>query len=267
MARTQIVPIQGTYTPDNNNQMNIIVGAIAGRGTSGIVYRTGDVNAVIKIYTQGTTAEEIDSERRNLAQIGELYGIYTLDTKPVLNLMRAHVGARLKTTKIYKDTCEPVNDVDLVLGDVNALIDLAMNLTRTNMMHYLQTYHLLHTDVKDRNVLFTLDMGGKPVSAQLIDWGDALNCDDGNGNLVNTDNIDWGAGPPQNLQGMSAQQKWEALVERRVNDGFEVLKDDADRRWKDADKVRKHNEKKKQEKEKKNVVKKLEERPEEKKLD
>ncbi|KAH8802005.1 hypothetical protein DL96DRAFT_774869 [Flagelloscypha sp. PMI_526] len=220
MTKVETTIITGAYTIDESTKKDFPVAAVAGRGTSGDVYYTDDMGVVLKLDKRNLgdeVRESIRIERKNLAQIDELFGVYTEDNIPAITLMRGYTGRRLKDTAIFKRICEPVNDINLNLEEVRNLVKHAKILTAKNIRYYLMKYHLLHTDIKDRNVLFRLDDEGIPESAQLIDWGEGETVDP---TEMTKDEVD-------------------AIIQRQVDAGWDVIYDNAKMRHDDAVQVAK----------------------------
>ncbi|KAH8813566.1 hypothetical protein DL96DRAFT_1626364 [Flagelloscypha sp. PMI_526] len=221
ITKVEMGIIPGVYSIDMSTKEGFPVTAVAGRGQSGDAYYSGDDERLVLKLDKRTlddrVRESIEKERNNLAQIEELFGVYTEDNEPAITLMRAYTGWRLRKTAIFKRICEPVNDIEFNLKEVHNLIRLVKILTAKNVRYYLMKYHLLHTDIKDRNVLFTLDKEGFPQSAQLVDWGDAETVD------------------PTSIP----KEEVDALIEERVNEGWDWIYYDAKRRYEDAKQVAK----------------------------
>ncbi|KAH8802006.1 hypothetical protein DL96DRAFT_1823524 [Flagelloscypha sp. PMI_526] len=171
---------KSAYTIDESTRKDFIVRAVAGRGNNGVVYWVDNMDVVLKLDTRvidNAVRESIETERKNLAQIEELFGVYTEYDNPTITLMRGYTGTGLRETEIFRTIYHPVNYINLNLDNALALLGRAKTLTATNIRYYLMKYHLLHTDIKEKNVLFKLDGTGELQSAQLIDWGEGETVD------------------------------------------------------------------------------------------
>jgi hypothetical protein len=100
MTKVKTTIITGVYTIDESTKKDFPVAAIAGRGTSGDVYYTDDMGVVLKLDKRNLddeVRESIRIERKNLAQIDELFGVYTEDNNPAITLMRGYTGKQLNS--------------------------------------------------------------------------------------------------------------------------------------------------------------------------
>ncbi|KAJ0165493.1 hypothetical protein CTA2_11076 [Colletotrichum tanaceti] len=109
-----------------------------------------------------------DIERNNLARIGELKAVGSIDGDEY-TLMTQWNGVYFTELPTYLRLSQsPQENFDALVDFVNS----AFLMTARDAEEHLINHHILHGDINEYNILFQ-ESEGKIISAKLVDWEDS----------------------------------------------------------------------------------------------